>query len=152
EFRYGSSGCGDWLSGRTDHNAVGPHRAGDVLDLLLAHVLKREIELVSHLLVRRRTDADPARLGERLQARSDVDAIAKDVALLDDDVADIDAHAKLDAALRRHAGIANDHFALHLDGAALGVDDTGEFDEETVAGRLDDATAVLGDLGIAELS
>ena len=49
-------------------------------------------------------------------------------------------------------GIAVDHFALHLDGTAHGVDHTGEFNKEAVAGRLDDATAVLGDFGIAELS
>jgi len=69
-----------------------------------------------------------------------------------DDVADIDAHAKFDPPCRRHGGIAGDHFALHLDGTAHGVDHTGEFNKEPVAGRLDDATAVLGDLGIAELS
>jgi hypothetical protein len=55
-------------------------------------------------------------------------------------------------SIRRHGGIAGGHFALHLDGAAHGVNDTGEFDQEAVAGRLDDATAVLSDLGIAELS
>ena len=129
-----------------------PHWPGDVLDLLLAHVLKREIELVPHLLVRRRADADPARLGQRLQARGDVDAIAKDVVVYDDDVADIDTHAKFNPASGRHGGIAGSHFALHLDGAAHGVNHAREFNGEAVAGRLDDATAVLDDLGIAKLS
>ena len=129
-----------------------PHWPGDVLDLLLAHVLKREIELVPHLLVRRRADADPARLGQRFEPGGNIDAVAEDVAILDDDVTDIDAHAKFDPPSRRHGGIADDHFALHLDGTAHGIKDAGEFDEEAVAGRLDDATAVLGDLAIAKLS
>ena len=76
----------------------------------------------------------------------------KDVAVFDDDVADIDADAKFDPASRRHGGIAVGHSALHLDGTAHRINHTGEFDEQAVAGRLDDATAVLGDLGIAQLS
>ena len=62
------------------------------------------------------------------------------------------AHAEFDPASRRHSGIAGDHFALHLDGTAHSVNHTGEFNEEAVAGRLDDTPAVLGDLGIAEIS
>jgi hypothetical protein len=44
--------------------------------------------------------------------------------------ADIDAHAKFDPASRRHGGIAGDHFALHLDGTAHGVNHAGEFNEK----------------------
>jgi hypothetical protein len=36
-----------------------------------------------------RADADPAGLGQCLQARRNVDAIAKDIVVFDDDVADI---------------------------------------------------------------
>ena len=37
-----------------DADAVGAHRPGDVLDLLLAHVLERDVELVAHLVAHRR--------------------------------------------------------------------------------------------------
>jgi len=67
-----------------------------------------------------------------------------------DDVADIDAHAKFDPPCRRHGGIAGDHLALHLDGTAHSVNHAGEFNKEAVAGGFDDATPMLGDLGIAE--
>jgi hypothetical protein len=97
-------------------------------------------------------EADPARLAQGFESSRDVDPVAEDVAVLDDDVTDIDAHAEFDAAPRRHRGVAGDHLALHLDRAPHRVDDTGELDEETVAGGFDDAAAMLGDLGIAELA
>ena len=100
--------------------------------------------------MRRRADADPARLGQCLQARSDVDAIAKDIAVFDNDVADIDAHAEFDPASGWHGGIAGDHFALHLDGAAHGVNDTGELDQKPVTGCLHDAATVFLYLWVAE--
>ena len=50
--------------------------------------------------------------------------------------------------LGRHLGIALDHPALNVDGAAHGVDDADEFDQHAVAGGLDDTAAVLGDLWI----
>ncbi len=44
------------------------------------------------------------------------------------------------------------HRLLHLDRAAHRVDDAGELDQHAVAGGLDDAAAVLGDLRIEELA
>src|SRR6266513_2388706 len=44
-----------------------------------------------------RRSSKPARLGERLDPRRDVDAVAEDVAFLDDDVAEIDADPHRDA-------------------------------------------------------
>jgi hypothetical protein len=61
--------------------------------------------------------ADGARLRNALKPRGDVDAVAHKVAVaLLDDVAQMDANAKLDTALGRHAGIALDHA---LNGAGL---------------------------------
>jgi len=55
-----------WL-GRTwpfaEQDAVDAHRPRDVLDLLLAHVLEREVELVANLIADHPADADAARLG-----------------------------------------------------------------------------------------
>ena len=72
--------------------------------------------------------------------------------LVDDDVAEIDAHAKLDAPRRRHTRIPQGHLALNLDRAAHRVDDAGKLYEQAVTGGLDDAPAMLLDLGIAQLS
>ena len=54
--------------------------------------------------------------------------------------------------MRRPAGAAGGHFALHLDRTAHRVDDAGELDQQAVAGGLDDATPMLGDFGIAEFT
>ena len=86
------------------------------------------------------TEADPARLGQRFEPGGNVDALAEDIAVLDDDVADINAHAKFDAALCRCCGVAGDHLPLQLDRTAHRIDDAGELDKEAVTGRLDDAT------------
>jgi hypothetical protein len=40
------------------------HRPGDVLNLLIAHVLERKGELVTHLITHDPADADPTRFGQ----------------------------------------------------------------------------------------
>ena len=44
------------------------------------------------------------------------------------------------------------HRPLHLNRAAHGVDDAGELDQQAVAGGLDDAAAMLGDLRVDQLA
>src|SRR5207247_4754247 len=90
---------------------VHPHRPRDVLDLLLARVVEGEVELVAHLIAHDTADADAARLGERLEAGGDVDAVAIDVVVVADDVADIDADAELDALVGRTIAVAPRHVA-----------------------------------------
>jgi hypothetical protein len=93
------------------------HGSCDVLDPLLAEI-EGEVEAVAHLLVYRGAEANPARLSQRFEPGGNIDAVAEDVAILDVDVAEIDAHAKFDAALWRCCGVAGDHLALHLDRTA----------------------------------
>jgi hypothetical protein len=135
-----------------ESDSIGAHGSCDVLDLLLAEIIEGDVEPIAHLLVRRGAEADPARLSQRFEPGGNVDPVAKDVAILDDDVADIDAHAKFDAPLCRYCGVAGDHLALHLDRTAYRVDDAGELDKEAVTGGLDDPAAVLLDTGIAEFA
>jgi hypothetical protein len=91
--------------------------------LLLAEIVEGDVEAVAHLLVRRGTEANPARLSQRFEPGCNVDAVAEDIAILDDDVTDIDAHAKFDVALCRCRGVTGDHLPLHLDRTAHRVDD-----------------------------
>ena len=97
--------------------------------------------------------ADSAGLGDTLQSRGDIDAIAHQIAVaLFDHIAEMDADAELDAALGRKAGVALDHTVLHLDGAAHGIDHAAELDEVPVTGALDDAPVMRGDGGIDQIA
>ena len=87
-----------------------------------------------------------------LEARRDIDPVAEDVVLVDDDVAEIDADAEIDAPLGRHVGVAGGHLALHLDRATNRIDHARELAEQTVARRMDDAAAVLLDFGVGNLA
>ena len=101
--------------------------------------VKTKRQPVAHLVVHFVGNEDAARLGEGFEPRRDVDPVAKDVAVLDDDVAEIDADAEFDAFGGRHRDVALGHPALQFDRAAHRVDDAGKLGEEAVAGRLDDA-------------
>jgi hypothetical protein len=131
-----------------DLNTVDADRSCNVLDGLLAHILKIEGKLVAHLIVHDARNHDPAGIGEGFEPRRDVDAVAKNIITVKDNVADIDADAEFDTPVRRHLDVALDHTSLNIDGAAHGVDDADEFHQHAVSGRLDDMTAVLCDLGI----
>ena len=74
-----------------------------------------------------------------------VDAVAVDIVTLHDHVAEIDADAELELAIRRHARIALGLGALHLDRAAERVDHAVDLDEQPVAHGFDQSTMVRGD-------
>ena len=115
---------------------------------LLAHVLEREAQLVAHLVAHSARDADAARLGQASSRAAMFTPSPKMSSPVDDDVAEIDADAELDALVGRHAGVALRHAALDLDRATHRVDDAGELHQQAVAGGLDDAAAMFGDLRI----
>ena len=87
---------------------VGAHRPLDVLELLLAQITEGEVELARSVLAYPRRNANATGLGQAFEPRRNVDAVAKDVAILDDDVADVDADPKFDAAVG-HIGVAPGH-------------------------------------------
>ena len=54
--------------------------------------------------------------------------------------------------VRAPAGIALDHAVLHFDRAMHGLDHAAKFDEEPIAGSLDDAPVMRGDCGIDQIA
>ena len=96
---------------------------------MFAHVFKSEVDAAFCILLNARRDANAARLGQAFEAGSDVDAIAKDLAVLDDDLAHIDADAQIDALVRRQWSVAFGHCSLDLSRATQGVDNAGELDQ-----------------------
>jgi len=92
----------------------------------------------------------PQRLGNALQPRGNVDAIAKDIVVVDDDVADVNAYAKFDPYILRHVSILLGHPPRDFDRTAGGIDGAGEFHKHTSARSLDDAATMVGHGGITE--
>ncbi len=112
----------------------------------LAKIADREIEPCAHLAEGVLGQADRAGLGDPLQSRRDVDAVAHQIAVaLLDHVAEMNADPELDAALGRHARVALDHRVLDFDGAAHGVHHAAELHKRAVARPLDHAPLVDGD-------
>nr|WP_324403908.1 hypothetical protein [Bradyrhizobium sp.] len=115
---------------------------------MLARFLDLEIHLVARVIEDRLRDAYASGLGNGLEARRDVDAVAKDVMGFDDDVADIEPHTEENAAA---FGVAAGQFidtGLELHGSPDRFDRAGKLRQEAVAGVLDNAAAVLRNRGL----
>jgi hypothetical protein len=84
-------------------------------------------------------DADRARVSQAFEAPRDVHAIAIDVVVLDDHVAEVDADPERDALVRRALGLVLGHGALDLGGREHRAHCARELDQRAVAGQLDDA-------------
>ena len=63
-----------------------PHRISDVLQVLRTHIFESDIDPAADLALRVVGDANAARLRDPLKARGNVDAVAEDVIVIDDDV------------------------------------------------------------------
>jgi hypothetical protein len=117
---------------------------------LRAHIFERYIDFATNLPVSIVGNADPAGLRDAFEARGDIDAVAKDIVVVDDNIADVNADAKLDPIVLGSICILLGHAALNFDGASRCIDGTGKLDQHAVAGRLDDASAMLSYFGIDE--
>ena len=118
---------------------------------MFAEIFEGDVESIAHLVANRGGDADAARRRELLESRRYVDAVSENVAVVDDDIAEIDADSELDPARGRYVGVAACHPALDLGGTLHGVRNALEFDQHSVTGRFDDPPLVLLDGGIDEL-
>src|SRR5262249_18672414 len=98
----------------------------NVLQGLLTHVFECEIELAGSVLLYTRRDGDPARFGQLLKPCGDVDAVAKNIAVLDDDVALMDPYTELDPTVAGPIGIECSHLPLHLDHTPQCINDARE--------------------------
>jgi hypothetical protein len=87
-----------------------------------------------------------------LQSGRNVHPIAIEVSAIDDHVAEIDPNAELNSFLRRNFGIALPHALLDLDRAADCIHDARKLDENAIARRFHDTTAVLLSFGVDQLS
>src|SRR5262249_23077269 len=117
----------------------------DILECLCAAVAELGVETVAHILMYSGRHADATRCRDLLQASGDIDAITEDVIALGDDVAKVDTRTERDAAPSGTVGRRGAARRLHLDRTAHSIDHAGEFQEQAVAGGLDDAASMAGD-------
>jgi hypothetical protein len=75
-----------------------------------------------------------------------------DVAVLDNDVAEVHSDPEGDPLFFRCPGIAFGHPSLHGNCAGDGLNHARELDQQAVAGGLDDAAPMLGYFGIGEVT
>ena len=121
------------------------HRRRDVLHFLRADVGELHRQLVGDLFVHRARDADAADLGKALEARGDVDAVAEQIAVALDHVADGDADAEGHLPARRIGHVAGAQAFLDVDRAAHGFDRAGKFGEHGIARGVENPAAGFGD-------
>src|SRR6266853_877247 len=124
------------------------HRSRDVLQLDLALVVETYIDPVTDLIVNSTRDRNASRHSDAFEPRCNIDAIAEDIVVVDDDVSQMDADAELDPLGLGYLRVLASHAALNFDGALRCIDGTGKFDQQTVASGLDDAAAMFGDCGV----
>src|SRR5713101_8753401 len=88
-------------------------------------------------------DADPARFGETLEARGDVDAVAVDLLAIHHHVAEVDADAELHPALRRQLLVFGLERGLDLDRALDRIHDAGELSKNAVTCGINEPSVML---------
>src|SRR6185437_13892558 len=125
---------------------------GDVFGPPRAARLDADRDLAANLIGDRARDVDRTGLGQSLDPRRDIDAVAVNVVALDDDVADIDADAERDAVALGDVRVALGDALLHFDRACDRVHRAGEFDQCAVADELDGAAGVGGNGRIDDLA
>src|SRR5207248_8015022 len=94
-------------------HSVNSHRTRDILELLLASILKSHIQSIPHLLMRGIRDADAAWLRNTFQAGGNIDAIAEDVIACDQHVAEIDADTEQHLAVLGHIRVPLGHALMY---------------------------------------
>ena len=130
------------LTGSTGNRPEHVHRLDDVLQRDLAHRFEMDTRLAARLLYRRTRDVDGAALGDLLQPDCDVDALAENVAALEDDLAEIHADPEFQPPVGRAVLGAFRDILLRRDRVLDGPDNAVEGHQRAVAGRLDDAAAI----------
>ena len=131
---------------------IGVHRRRDVLHFLGADIRELHRQLVGNLFVHRARDADAADLGEALEACRDIDAIAEEIAVPLDDIADGDADAKRHLPARRIRHVPGAQAFLDVDRTAHGFDCARKFGEDGVTCGVEDPAAALGDEIVGHLT
>ena len=91
---------------------------------------------------------DTTWVGKSLKTCRDVDTVSQEIAVLLDDVAEVDTDTKLEPLIFRCIPLAFSHAGLNLHGGTNSVNDATEFNQEFVSRRFDNSTTVFADFRI----
>src|SRR4051794_2504299 len=122
------------------------NRLVDVLELVITAIFESEIESIANLITHRARNHDPAGLRNALQTRGHIHAAAVDVSVLDDDVAEVYAHAELQVTLPLAKA------ALHFRSARDRIHHARKLSQKSIAGQLHNPAAMLRDLSVDHLA
>jgi hypothetical protein len=117
-------------------DTVGMHGLRDVFQGMSADIVEPNLDLVPDIVI------------GGAEARGDVDPVAKDIIVSDDNITDVNTDAKFDPLILRHTGILLRHAALDFVGTSHGIDRAGELNKGAVSRILDDTSVMLRDFGI----
>src|SRR6266404_464920 len=98
------------------------YRARDVFHGLLTKISESDRQLVPNLLVRRPGDTYSTGLAQRFQPRGNIDAVAVNILVVNDDIADVDADPEDDPLVHWNSHISPDHAALNVYRATYRID------------------------------
>jgi len=114
-----------------------------VLDQLLAKILVTKIELVPHLIVCHSGNADAARFSKTFKPRGYVHSVSEDFLVLFDNIANVNANTKLHSPVSGQFLVALLEPPLQRHRAFQGINHTGEFQEKSVSGSVDNPTSMI---------
>jgi hypothetical protein len=112
------------------------------------NVIEGEVETPGYVLLNTGRDANASGLGQTFQHEPQRSLRPRKCRRPAQRVALENADTKLDAIVARCSGTLLTHPVLPLGRTTQCINHTGKFDQQSVAGRFDDATPVLGDLRI----
>jgi hypothetical protein len=124
------------------------HRLSNILEGLRSQIITGNLDLAPDLPIGIIGNADPARVSDALKAGSNVNALAEDVIVIENDVTDVNADTEFDPLILRYGGILLGHAALDFNRMAHRIDGAGKLDQHAVTGRLDDVASMGGYGGV----
>lgn len=124
---------------------VNRDRIGDVPNLAIPEALIGTDQFVLDLLIDGPRDVNAARLGHPFESRGDVDAVTVNVAVLDDNVPEIDTHTILNPLRSGNLEVAIDHRLLNHNCRSDRLHRRFEGRQKSISEGLDDLPTVFSD-------
>ena len=132
-----------WFCVRLPYDSERLHRTDDVLQRVLAEIVKCNLDPITDLVVSGSGQKNSAWFGYRLEPGCYVDAISKEARSVIDDVTNVDADPE--QHFRSSLRIQHLHRVLYAQGGFHSSDGAWELCENPISGKINDSPAVCFD-------